>query len=95
MLSIHEKLLKKEKNMETENQKRIRVVLENAHTQLEMIDRDIRQDLLAVAKAIARVSNTTEVEYFEEIRDASKLQIQTRRETQTKKRGRGRPRKAI
>lgn len=82
--------------METENQKRIRVVLENAKEQLKLIDINVRHDLLAIAKAFSQVSEQTELDYFKELREATDFRIMILREQKNptqKTKKRGRPRK--
>jgi len=79
--------------METENQKRIRVVLENAKEQLKLIDISVRHDLLAIAKAFSQVSEQTELDYFKELREATDFRIMILREEKNPTKKRGRPRK--
>jgi hypothetical protein len=80
--------------METENQKRIRVVLENAKEQLKLIDISVRHDLIAIGRALSQMGDTTEIEYFQEIKEATEFRISILKgQANPQKKTRGRPKK--
>jgi hypothetical protein len=80
--------------METENQKRIRIILDNAKEQLKDAEISIRHDLLSIARALSQLGEKTELEYFKELKEAIEFRISILKGQATPiKKTRGRPKK--